>query len=342
MLSAKESKMAKIRRGTKGRMKVTSTFASAISAVLSVAAAIFAAAPAHAQKTVVATIAQIGEPLSAIAQDRAHVTTLIGEGVDPHLYRLTRSDVAKLNGADLILYNGLHLEAQMLDMLARFADRKPVIAVADTLADRNMLPWDGKVHDPHVWMDPALWRTALQAGVSALAKLDPLNADFYSANAAAYFAKLDKLHIRARAAIASIPPASRALVTAHDAFGYFGRAYSIDVLAIQGISTESEAGIRKIESLVGTLVQRRIGAVFVETTVSDRNVRALIEGAASRGHRVRIGGALFSDAMGPKGSYAGTYLGMFDHNVTTIVRALGGNAPERGFGGQLATAGKAR
>lgn len=295
-----------------------------------------AALPAQARKNVVATIAQIGQPLSVIAAGKVDIVTLMGEGVDPHLYRLTRSDVAKINRADLILYNGLHLEAQMLDMLNRYSKRKPVVAVADTLKGQNLLPWDGRTHDPHVWMDPGLWGKALRAGVDALAKLDPANAALYRANAATYFRKLTALDDAARAAIATIPAQSRALVTAHDAFGYLGRAYRIDVLAIQGVSTESEAGIRKIEMLVDTLVRRRISAVFVETTVSERNVRALIEGAAARGHKVRVGGALFSDAMGTAGNYTGTYLGMFDHNVTTMVRALGGTAPAKGFGGQLA------
>jgi manganese/zinc/iron transport system substrate-binding protein len=292
--------------------------------------------PAAAQKTVVATIAQIGEPMREIAGDRVRVLTLMGEGVDPHLYRLTRSDIAKLRHADLILYNGLHLEAQMIDMLARFAKRKPVVAVGEHVAAQDLLPWDGKIYDAHVWMNPALWAKALHAGVDALSNTDPDNAAFYRQNWRTYAQRLAELDRQTRTAISSIPARSRALVTAHDAFGYFGRAYGLQVLAIQGMSTESEAGIRKIKTLVSTLVSHKIGAVFVETSVSDRNVRALIEGAAARGHRVRIGGALFSDAMGQKGSYVGTYLGMFDHNVTTIVRALGGAVPARGFSGQLA------
>jgi manganese/zinc/iron transport system substrate-binding protein len=298
--------------------------------------AAMAALPAHARKNVVTTIAQIGQPLSEITAGRADIVTLMGNGVDPHLYRLTRSDVAKINRADIVFYNGLHLEAQMIDMLARFAARKPVVGIADTLRAKNLLPGDGKTHDPHVWMDPTLWEQALRAAVDTLMRHDPENAATYQANAAAYFRKLHTLDDRARSAIATIPAASRALVSAHDAFGYFGRAYAIDVLAIQGISTDSEAGIHKIEMLVDTLVKRRISAVFIETTVSTRNVRALVEGAAIRGHTVRIGGSLFSDAMGAVGGYTGTYLGMFDHNVTTIVRALGGEAPAVGFGGQLA------
>ena len=292
--------------------------------------------PAHARKNVVTTIAQIGQPLAEIAAGKSDIITLMGDGIDPHLYRLTRSDVAKINRADIIFYNGLHLEAQMTDMLNRFAAHKPVIGIADTLKSKNLLPWDGKTHDPHVWMDPILWAKALQAAVDALALHDPENAATYRTNGAAYFTKLKVLDARAREAVATIPVASRALVSAHDAFGYFGRAYAIDVLAIQGVSTESEAGIRKIEMLVDTLAQRRIAAVFVETTVSTRNVRALIEGAAAQGHKVRVGGSLYSDAMGAKGGYTGTYLGMFDHNVTTIVLALGGTAPVWGLGGQLA------
>lgn len=300
------------------------TGACAVIVLLAALTALPAPAQAQARKNIVTTIAQIGQPLAEITAGRADIVTLMGDGVDPHLYRLTRSDVAKINRADIIFYNGLHLEAQMLDMLDRFAARKPVIGIADTLKDQNLLPWDGKTHDPHVWMDPSLWARALEAAVETLALHDPANAATYRANATAYFKKLKALDARARTAIATIPASSRALVSAHDAFGYFGRAYGIDVLAIQGISTESEAGIRKIEELVATLVQRRISAVFVETTVSTRNVRALIEGAAAQGHKVRVGGALFSDAMGPRGGYTGTYLGMFDHNVTTIVHALSG------------------
>ena len=298
--------------------------ASATTFLMAVLAALPAPAGAKTEtcKNVIATIAQIGQPLAEIAGGKADVITLIGDGVDPHLYRLTRSDVAKINRADIVFYNGLHLEAQMIDMLRRFAARKPVIGIADTLKSKNLLPWDDKTHDPHVWMDPSLWAQALQAAVDALTKYDPENADTYRANAAVYFSKIYALDTSTRTAVAKIPAASRALVTAHDAFGYFGRAYAIDVLAIQGVSTESEAGIRKIEALVDILVQRKISAVFVETTVSTRNVRALIEGASARGHTVRIGGSLFSDAMGPHGGHNGTYIGMFDQKVNTIVRAL--------------------
>ncbi|PPR10870.1 MAG: Periplasmic zinc-binding protein TroA [Alphaproteobacteria bacterium MarineAlpha11_Bin1] len=311
-------------------MSTLTKFANIFAATLATFATLLTVnnAQAEAQKNIVATITQIGEPLSVIAGGRAKIVTLMGEGVDPHLYRLTRSDVLKLNRADLIVYNGLDLEAQIVKLLTKFAAHKPVIGLAEVLRERGFLTKDGRAYDPHVWMDPVLWGTALQTAVDALARIDPKNAEFYHTNNAAYLIELGKLHSSAKRSIASIPNESGVLVTAHDAFGYFARAYGLEVLAVQGISTESEAGVKKIEDLVKTIVKRRVGAVFIESTVSARNVQALIEGAAARGHRVRIGGKLFSDAMGPTGTYVGTYIGMFNHNVTTIVRSLSGVSPK--------------
>lgn len=190
-------------------------------------------------------------------------------------------------------------------------------------------------YDPHVWMDVRGWIQATKVVANALAEYDPKNADYYQKNAKAYIAKLQKLDDYARQAIGSIPEQQRYLVTAHDAFNYMGRAYDIEVRGIQGLSTESEAGVRDIEQLINFLVENQIPAVFVETSVSDKNIRALIEGAAARGHSLVIGGELFSDAMGTPGSYEGTYIGMIDHNATTIARALGGEAPEKGLNGKL-------
>ena len=303
-----------------GRILLAAALAAAPGAAL-------ASADAARPVAVVATIAQIGEPLAAIAGGRAHVRTLMGPGTDPHLYRLTRSDVARLVRADLVLSNGLGLEARMTGLLERLGRGKPVVAVAETLGEAVVRSGRGDVRDPHVWMDPMLWARALDAGVRALERLDAGNAAFYRRGAEAYFRRMAAADARARRAVAAIPPARRTLVTAHDAFGYFGRAYGLEVLAIQGVSTESEAGIRRIEELVGVLVGRRIAAVFAETSASARSVAALVEGAAARGHRVRVGGLLYSDALGPGNSREGTYLGMFEHNVATIARALG--APAR-------------
>jgi manganese/zinc/iron transport system substrate-binding protein len=298
--------------------------------------AVFSAFSARAAvpPTVVATIAQIGQPLGVIAGDCARVESLLGEGVDPHLYQPTRADMKRLLAADLVLANGHNLEAGLHRALAALADRGKVLYIAETIDRARLLPWSDHHSDPHVWMDPNLWRDALTVGVARVAALVPPCAAAMTARAMAFFAEVDGLNAYAKAAIASIPAETRMLVTAHDAFAYFGRRYGIELQGVQGISTESEAGLARIEQMVRLLVDRKVPAVFVETSVSDRLVRALIEGAAAAGHTVRIGGTLYSDAMGAPGSYRGTYIGMLDHNSTTIARALGGQAA--GFSPQLA------
>lgn len=265
------------------------------------------------------------------------VTALMGPGLDPHGHRATRNDILALSRADLVLWHGLNLEAQMKRLMADLAKRKPVVAVAEMLDAALLLadPTYPDQHDPHVWFDPALWSEvtrAVEAAVTPFAEAAPSQGQTFRDEIAV-------LGDYAATILATIPAEKRVLVTAHDAFSYFGRAYGIEVQGIQGISTESEAGVSRISDLVNLLVERKIPAVFVESSVSDRSVRALIEGAAAQGHGVVIGGELYSDAMGPDGSYEGTYLGMFDHNVTTIARALGGQAPERGAVGKLGLAG---
>jgi manganese/zinc/iron transport system substrate-binding protein len=259
----------------------------------------------------------------------------MGPGVDPHSYRQTRSDIAALVNADLTLWHGLYLEAQMEEFLAQLAARKPVAAVAEAVPRDLLLAHDNYPDrfDPHVWMDPALWSPVTDRIAEALLSVAP---DLPLQPALdAHQAELASLRAYADEVLSSIPEESRILVSAHDAFGYFGRAWGFDVQGIQGISTESEAGVARIEELVSLLVDRRVRAVFVESSVSDRGLRALIEGARAQGHEVAIGGQLFSDAMGPEGTYEGTYLGMIDHNVSLIARSLGGTAPERGRLGLL-------
>lgn len=293
--------------------------------------------PAVAQITVVATTGMIADTARAIGGDHVDVRALMGPGVDPHAYRQTRSDIVAMTRADLVLWHGLYLEAQMEDFFEDLGRRRMVVPVAEAMP-RNLLlaheDYDNRF-DPHVWMDPDLWRHVAAEIRDALAEVDPENAAFYLASAESFLTELDTVSAYAREALASVPDDSRVLLTAHDAFNYFGQAYGFEVLGIQGISTESEAGLVRIAELVDLLVARDIRAVFVESSVSDRNIRALIEGAAARGHEVRIGGELFSDAMGEPGSYEGTYIGMIDHNVTIITRSLGGDAPERGMSGQL-------
>lgn len=296
------------------------------------------AGPDDRPYTIVTTTGMIADIAQQVAGEHAEVNNLIGEGVDPHLFTPTRSDVIALQNADVVLYNGLMLEGKMTDVLVRLARTgKPVIAVAERLRDRAgyVITTEEEYFDPHVWMDVQGWMSAVELIADELSAFDPDHAADYQANAEAYLDRLEELDAYVRRVIGSIPETSRVLVTAHDAFGYMGRAYDLEVRGIQGLSTESEAGVRDVRELVDLLVQRDIEAVFIETSVADDNVRALIEGAAARGHEVRIGGELFSDAMGEPGTYRGTYIGMIDHNATTIARALGGEAPAGGWQGKL-------
>ena len=283
-----------------------------------------------------ATVGMVADIVKEVAGDKATVSTIIGAGVDPHLYNPTRSDLATLLKSDVVFYAGLLLEGQMSDVLIKVSRRRPVYAVTELLKESYLIQDSQTSHlDPHVWMDVGGWMKAVEVVKHSLSEFDPRNADTYEKNAAAYLLQLQKLDAYAKQVIGTIPTEQRVMVTAHDAFNYMSRAYAIEVLGIQGLSTESEAGLKDINRIVDELVRRKIPAVFVETSVSDKNVKALIEGAQSRGHAVKIGGELFSDAMGKAGTYEGTYVGMIDHNVTIITRALGGQAPEKGMQGKL-------
>ena len=287
---------------------------------------------------IVATTGMVADLVRHVGGDRVEVEALMGEGVDPHLYNPTRDDALKLMRADVIFYNGLHLEGRMTELFNKM-ERKgvPVIAVAGVLAKEFLLP-DQEIDgapDPHVWMDVSAWEKALGEVQRGLSAYDPEHAAEYAANAKVYRERLRALDEYIRETMGTIPKGQRVLVTAHDAFHYFSRAYGIEVMGVQGLSTESEAGVSDINRLVDFLVKRKIPAVFVESSVSDKNVRAVVEGARSRGHEVVIGGQLFSDAMGASGTYEGTYLGMLDHNATVIAKGLGGKPPERGMEGKL-------
>ncbi len=289
---------------------------------------------AQAGPKVVATTGMIADTARALAGRGAEVRALMGPGVDPHAYRQTRSDIAALLGADLTLWHGLYLEAQMERFLLALGRRRPVVAVAEAVPQDRLLAHDvyPDRFDPHVWFDPTLWTFAAARIAEALAEAGVPAA---AAALPAWEAETAALHLYAGEVLATVPEEARVLVTAHDAFRYWGRAYGFEVQGIQGISTASEAGVARIEELVRLLVDRRIRAVFVESSVSDRGLRALIEGAAARGHEVVVGGSLYSDAMGPEGSYEGTWPGMLDHNATTVARALGGTVPDRGRLGRL-------
>jgi len=312
--------------------------------VLTLMVAMVAAFPSDARAerepySVVATVGMIADVAGQVAGERAEVEALMGSGVDPHLYSPTRSDVRRLMRADVIFYNGLLLEGKMTDSLIRAATSgKKVHAVTEQIDERYLLEpeaFEG-LFDPHVWMDPTAWARAVEVIQGRLTEFDPDGASVYRANAEAVLKQISELDAYAERVLGTVPEGQRVLVTAHDAFNYFGKRYGFEVVGIQGLSTESEAGVRDIERIVSLLVERNIKAVFVESTVSERNIKALVAGARARAHEVTIGGELFSDAMGAAGTYEGTYVGMIDHNVTTIARALGGDAPAGGMQGRLA------
>ena len=291
--------------------------------------------------TVVTTTAMIADIVKNVAGDRANVRALMGPGVDPHLYRASRGDIAAMLEADVVFYNGLNLEGRMGDAFVKVAGSgRPVFAVTELLDETYLMEPEnfGGHYDPHVWMDPNGWIKATEVVIAKLSEFDSPGTETYRSNGERFIAELKRLDGYARTTLATIPQQQRVLVTAHDAFNYFARAYGLEVQGIQGISTDSQAGMKQIESLIELLVSRHIAAVFTESSVPPKNVQALVEGAQARGHNVKIGGELFSDAMGAEATYEGTYIGMIDHNITTIVRALGGEAPERGMNGKLKAA----
>ena len=288
--------------------------------------------------TIVTTCTMVTDMVANIAGDKAQVVGLMAEGVDPHLYKPTRDDLVTLSKADVVFYSGLMLEGRMADSFARMGRQGiPCYAVTELLDQEYLLePDDFDGHwDPHVWNDVAAWISAAKAVGQSLAEIDAANAATYQANTAAYVAELEKLDAYAKKSIATIPEKSRVLITAHDAFNYFARAYGIEVKAAQGVTTESEAAVSDIQQLVDFVVSRDIKALFVENITSDRNLQAILEGAKAKGHKISIGGELFSDATGPANTYEGTYIGMIDHNITLITNKLGGTAPAKGLNGKL-------
>jgi len=287
---------------------------------------------------VVATTGMVADIVQKVAGDHAEVVGLMGSGVDPHLYKPTSSDITKLGQADVVFYSGLMLEGRMDTTLKSLSSRGPrACAVTEEIAPDYILhsAQFAEHPDPHVWGDVRAWSACTGYVAKVLADFDPPHADEYRRNAEIYQGELARLDDYVRNVIASIPESQRFLVTAHDAFEYFSKAYAIPVNSVLGITTDSEAGVDDINHLVDFLVEHRIPAVFVETSVNSRNMEAVIEGAARRDWTLHVGGNLFSDAMGAPGTYEGTYIGMLDHNATVIARALGGTAPERGLNGKL-------
>ena len=259
-----------------------------------------------------------------IGGEHVVVTGLMGPGVDPHLYRPSASDVKKLQEADIVFYNGLDLEGKMGDIFVKIGrEGTSVWAVSENIPPQSLLSLDTAGHfDPHIWWNAELWMEAAKVVATGLSEYDPENSQTYEANLEEFLTQLQDLNDYSLEKMNSIPQEQRVLVTAHDAFQYFGHAYGLEEMAIQGWSTDSEAGIREIQNLAGEITERKIKAVFVETSISPATIEALEAAVQDKGHDVVIGGELFSDAIGEKGTSEGTYIGAFKHNVDTIVRAL--------------------
>ena len=276
------------------------------------------------EKTVVATTGQVADAVKAIVGEEIEVQTLMGPGVDPHLYKATQSDVKKLENAEMIFYNGLHLEGQLDDIFAQMSKDKTVVAAAEIL-DKNKLLADEEnsdLFDPHVWFNISLWSEVVDGIGDALVKEYPEHKELFEKNEKEYLAKLEELKTYVKDRVSELSSSQHHLVTAHDAFNYFGSSLGFTVSGLQGLSTESEYGVKDVENMVDYLVKNKIKAIFVESSVSDKAMKAVIEGAKEKKHTVTIGGELYSDAMGAEGTEEGTYIGMYKHNVDTIVDAL--------------------
>lgn len=270
------------------------------------------------------TTEMIGDLARTIGGDAVAVTALMGPGVDPHLYKASQGDLERLRGADLILHNGLHLEGKMSDIFSKLSRSMSVYAVSDRIPEnllRSPPEFEGQ-HDPHIWFDVSLWKHVAQRVTELISEKIPGKKAEIEARGAQYGRELDTLHEWIKSQVAAIPQPQRVLITAHDAFGYFGRAYSIEVLGLQGISTATEFGLHDLKKITDVILTRKIKAVFIESSVPQRFVNALVEGVTARGGTVKIGGELFSDSMGPSGTPESTYQGMIRHNVNLIVGAL--------------------
>lgn len=273
---------------------------------------------------IVTTTGMIGDAVSNIVGENIQVKSIMGPGVDPHLYKATREDLSLLREANLIFYNGLHLEGKMGEVLKKLASKKPVYAIGDQIDNQklNQIDPQNEAVDPHIWFDVSLWTDAVKILTNLLIEEIPEQKATFSQNSSQYQEALLDLHQQTKDQIQSIPKERRVLITAHDAFGYFGRAYDIEVRGLQGISTVSEFGLKDIASLVDFIVENKIKAVFVESSIPRKSLEAVVSGCQQKGHEVSIGGTLYSDAMGAANTPEGVYLGMVRHNVHTIVKAL--------------------
>ncbi len=287
------------------------------------------AEPPHAPVRVVATVGMVGDTAATVGGACTDVVSLMGPGVDPHLYQATSGDVRQLSRADLILYGGLTLEGQLGDVLERLGERTSTLAVSEAgvPTERRIRVSSAYGVDPHVWMDVSLWAGTLEPIATALAELAPGCAAGVRERATALATELHALHAWIEQAVATVPETNRVLVTAHDAFAYYGRAYGLDVVGIQGVSTDAEPSIADIRDTAETIARSGVPAVFIETTINPRTIQAVLDATADMGASVQLGGTLYSDAMGEPGTAEGTYIGMLRANTVAIVGALGGEVP---------------
>lgn len=280
---------------------------------------------------IVATTGMIKDAVENIVGDRANVEGLMGPGVDPHLYKATQGDLQKLMHAQIIFYNGLHLEGKMQSIFEKMSKQKDVIAISEVIDKGKLIvTFDGggdnkdgvKTYDPHIWFSVPLWTEAVRYIGDKLQELDAANAEFYKKNVETYLGELGELHGVVQEELATIPKEQRLLITSHDAFGYFGQTYNLQVKGLQGISTVTEFGLKDVTQMVDLITEQKIRAIFVESSVASKPLEAVVAGCKERGHEVKIGGTLFSDAMGADGTPEGTYVGMVKHNVKTVVEGL--------------------
>ncbi len=265
--------------------------------------------------SVVATTAMIADVVKNIVGNKAEVIQIIPNGLDPHTYIPSRTDIVRISQADIIVYNGLHLEGSLNNALARLSDKKNIISMAELLERVDFFVDEQKKTDPHIWMNVSIWNQAVEHLGNIFATIDPKNKDFYVHNQREYSYKLIQLHTYINNMLQTIPEKSRILITSHDAFQYFAEGYQFTVYGIQGISTTSEASLLYINFLVSLIIEKEVSAVFVETSISPKYIQVLIEGVESNGKNVKNGGSLYADAMGNIHTYEGTYIGMMDFNA---------------------------
>ncbi|NKI26667.1 zinc ABC transporter solute-binding protein [Arenibacter sp. 6A1] len=274
---------------------------------------------------VVTTTSMLTDLLQQIGGDAIEIQGLMGSGVDPHLYKASEGDVNKLFTADMVFYSGLHLEGKLVEIFEKMEKQhKKTVAVTDVLDKKGLLASEyfASNYDPHIWFNIDFWKEITQYTAQKLQEADPKNAALFAENSARYLEELEVLEKEIKDIIGTLPAEKRILVTAHDAFNYFGEAYGFQVLGLQGISTATEAGVQDVQQLSEFIIENKVKSIFIETSVPRRTIEALQASVASKGHQVTIGGSLYSDALGTRGTIEGTYIGMFKYNVNTIVSAL--------------------